>query len=225
MICSQASHCILTTIGCFIYNFQTLLTGAAAIVVAVVAGIPVWKQLKDTNLQTRISHRETLSTLMRDALARYAKVDKAMREPLSTADHVTSDPIGEPIEIEPEDAHHLEQMFNGVLEWYLVTLADTEHADIETCKAILRTAIDKLVETLGEAHWADHNEQQDEDHNIPDDEWAIIQARCAAAKVDASDRVGDVRRAYRGLEGAQQDWIRSLRVRIAKLDRQIVGAE
>lgn len=35
-----------------------LLSGAAAIIVAIVAGIPVWRQLRDTNLQTRISHRE-----------------------------------------------------------------------------------------------------------------------------------------------------------------------
>jgi hypothetical protein len=120
MNCGQASHCILTTVGCFIYDFQTLLTGASAIFVAVVAGIPVWRQLKDTNLQTRISHRETLATLMRDALARYAKVDKGISEPLSTADGATSHPDGEPVEIDPHDAHHLEQMFNGVLDWYLV---------------------------------------------------------------------------------------------------------
>jgi len=225
MICSQASHCILDTVGCFIYNFQTLLTGALAILVAIVAGIPVWRQLKDTNLQTRISHRETLSTLMRDALARYAKVEKAMREPLSAADNVTSDPIGEPMEIQPEDAHQLEQMFNGVLDWYLVVLAHTEHVEIEKCKTVLKAAIDKLVETLGEAHWADINEQQAEDHDIPDDEWAEILARCAAAKIEASDRVGDVRRANRALEDAQQNWVRSLRVQIAKLDSQIVASE
>ena len=45
MTCNQASHCILTTVGCFIYDFQTLLTGIVAIGVAIVAGIPVWKQL------------------------------------------------------------------------------------------------------------------------------------------------------------------------------------
>jgi len=225
MNCSQVSHCILSSIGSFIYDFQTLLTGIVAIGVAVGAGIPVWKQLKDTNLQTRISHRETLANLLRDALARYAKVEKELRGPLSTANNVTSDPIGDPIEIDAHDAHGVEQLFHGVIEWYLVTLANTEHADIEAAKATLKVAIGKLVETFTEAHWADHNEQHDEDHDIADDEWAKIEARCAAAKIEASERVGDVYRAYRTLVDAQQAWVQTLRERIAKLDRQIVDPD
>ena len=31
--------------------------------------IPVWRQLRDSNLQTRISHRETLANLLRDSLS------------------------------------------------------------------------------------------------------------------------------------------------------------
>ena len=225
MTCSQASHCILTTVGCFIYDFQTLLTGMAAISVAIVAGVPVWRQLKDTNLQTRISHRETLATLMRDALARFGKVAGVMREPLSMADRLTFYPDGEPMEIEAEGAHHLEQSFHSVLDWYLVILADTEHADIEVRKVDLKSAIEKLVSTLSDAHWADHNFQQYEDHNFTDEEWGNIEARCAAAKIEASARVSEVSKAYRALIDAQQSWVRSLRVQIAKLDRQIVAAE
>jgi len=81
-ICNQTSQCALMSFFCFVYDFQTLLTGAAAIIVAIVAGIPVWRQLRDTNLQTRISHRETLANLLRDALRRYEKVGQSIREPL-----------------------------------------------------------------------------------------------------------------------------------------------
>lgn len=56
-VCGQTGHWVQTSFGCFIYDFQTLLIGAAAIIVAIVFGIPVWRQLKDTNLQTRISHQ------------------------------------------------------------------------------------------------------------------------------------------------------------------------
>jgi hypothetical protein len=224
MTCSQTTQCILTTVGCFIYDFQTLLTGAAAIVVAVIAGIPVWRQLKDTNLQTRISHRETLATLLRDALARFAKVQAAMSEPLSMADRLTSYPDGEPMEIESEGAHHLESTFNGLLDWYLVVLADTENSDLETRKSELKEAIERLVSTLGDAHWADHNDQHDEDHHIPDEEWAKIEARCAEAKIESSSRVSAVSSAFRALTDAQEDWVKSLRTQIAKLDRQIVSA-
>ena len=46
--------------GTFIYNYQTLIAGVLAIGAAWYAGAPVWRQLKDSNLQTRIMHRETL---------------------------------------------------------------------------------------------------------------------------------------------------------------------
>jgi hypothetical protein len=224
-ICSQTNHCGLTTFFCFVYDFQTLLVGAAAIVVAIIAGIPVWRQLRDTNLQTRISHRETLATLLRDALRRYEKVDQSIRRPLSIASDVTSLPYGEPTEIGPHDAHHLENQFSGLLDWYLVVLSNTEHSDIEAEKTSLKAALDGLVETLGEAHWADHNDQQDEDRNTPDDEWAEILARCAQAKIDASQRVCDVQAAYGALVEAQRQWVRSLRTQIAQLDSQIAAAD
>ncbi len=220
-ICSQASQYFLTSFGCFIYNFQTLLTGLAAIGVAVVAGLPVWRQLKDSNLQTRISHRETLVNMLRDALRRYSRVDKSIREPLATAQRVVFDPIGEPEAIDANDAHHLENMFRDVLDWYLVVLADTEHHDIETRKVELKAALDRLVQTLSDAHWADHNEQSDEDHDISDDDWAKILARNAAAKIDASEHVREADAAYRTLQDAQQQWVQSLRAHIASLDRQI----
>jgi hypothetical protein len=224
MTCSQTSQCIMTTVACFIYDLQTLLTGIVAIGVAIAAGVPVWKQLKDTNLQTRISHRETLATLMRDALARFGKVETASGERLSMADRPTMHPDGEPMEIEAEGAHHLEQTFHGVLDWYLVILAETEHADIEARKLELRNAIEKLVSTLSDTHWADHNFQQDEDRNFSNEEWGEIEAQCATTKIDASFQVSEVSKAYRALTDAQEAWVRSLRCQIAKLDRQIVPA-
>lgn len=219
-ICGQAGQ---YGFWCGVYDFQTLITGALAIMVAIAAGIPVWRQLKDTNLQTRISHRGTLAELLRDALRRYARVDRSLSEPLSTAWRVTSDPLGEPVEIDPHDAHHLEGAFNGVLDWYLVVLADTETDDIETEKKALQAALERLIKTVGAAHWADHNEQQDEDHDIPDAEWAQILQRCAAAKVEASARVSETQAAYRRLRSAQERWAQTLRDQIAKLDRQIAA--
>lgn len=220
-ICSQAGGSALTGIACFIYDFQTLLTGLAAIMVAIIAGVPVWRQLKDTNLQTRISHRETLASLLRDALDRYERVDKSIREPLSLASRLTSDPEGEALPIEAPDAHHLEQVLSGRLDWYLVVLEATEEGDIESRKAGLKAALETLVTTLVDAHWADHNDQQQDDQRIPDAEWRTIVARCAEAKIEAATRVTQVEAAYRELRAAQQARIQSLRTQIAKLDLQI----
>jgi hypothetical protein len=223
-ICGQANGCMHMSALCFVHDFQTLLTGVLAIIVAVFAGVPVWRQLKDTNLQTRISHRETLATLLRDALARYEKVYQSIDKPLSMASDATSDPIGEPSEIDAHDAHGVEQMFRGAMDWYLVTLADTEHPDIESQKRALRAALDRLTDTLHDAHWADHNDQHDEDHAFSNDEWTAILARCKEAKAEASARVSDVQSAYRALSQAQEAWAQSLRNSIAKLDLQIAAA-
>lgn len=213
------------SLGCFIYDFQTLLTGVLAIVVAIVAGVPVWRQLRDSNLQTRISHRETLAILLRDALTRFEKVDQSISKPLAMASDVTSDPMGDARTIDAHDAHGLEQALAGVLDWYLVVLADTEHADIEACKTSLKAALIALTETLNDAHWADHNDQSDEDRDTPDDEWAEILSRCAAAKIEAAERVSDAQIAYLQLTKAQNVWAQSLRGRIAKLDLQIAAAK
>ncbi len=223
-ICGQANHFGFLGVGCFVYDFQTLLTGVAAIAVAVVAGVPVWRQLRDTNLQTRISHRETLALLLRDASARYERVDQSISKALAAAVDVTTDPMGEFQAIDPHDAHGVGQMFNGVLDWYLITLAETERADIERCKSELKNALDVLEKTLNTAHWAEHNFQSDEDHDYSDQKWAEILAECEEAKIQAAGRVAEVGSAYRALGKAQGEWMQSLRSRLAKLDLQISGA-
>jgi len=224
-LCSQASHCGLMKLYCFVYDFQTLLTGILAIAVAIVAGIPVWRQLKDSNLQARISHRETLAALLRDALTRFERVEHSIAKPLSMASEVTHDPAGEPTAIQAEDAHGIEQSLTGVLDWYFVVLANTEHPDIEARKATFNATLSALMTTLSDAHWADHNEQIDDDRDIPDAEWASILARCAAAKLEAPERVSDAEAAFRQLKQAQSVWANSLRSRIAILDLQIAAAK
>ncbi|WP_132314266.1 hypothetical protein [Martelella mediterranea] len=94
---------------------------------------------------------------------------------------------------------------------------------IETGKSALKSALGTLGHTLNDAHWADHNEQQDEDHDIPDDEWARIVARCAEAKLEASQRVVELQAAYSALREAQESWVQSLCGQIAKLDLQIAA--
>ena len=219
-VCTHLTPPFLTPCA-IAYDFQTLLTGTAAIAVAILAGIPVWRQLRDINLQTRISHRETLATLLRDAQRRYDEVEQSIAKPLSNASEATRDFDGVALEIDAHTAFQLEQQLRGVLDAYLVVLADTEHVEIEVRKVALKATLDHLVDTLRDAHWADHNDQSDEEYNISDDEWVTVVARCAQAKIEASVRVGEVETAYRKLREAQQRWVQSLRAQIAKLDLQI----
>lgn len=212
---------IAHAVGHWIYDFQTLITGAAAIGAAWYAGAPVWRQLKDSNLQTRIMHRETLAIRLREAEERGARVAKSIDEPLWTAQRVTSDPAGEPVEIGEQDAHGVEQLILGALDWYLVTLEGTEDAPVETAKAELKAALKDLTDTLSDVHWPAWNDQHGEDYSMTDEQWAEVLRRADESATEASAKVGAAWKANRALKDAQQATIDGLRKQIAALDLSI----
>jgi hypothetical protein len=221
MPASQAWFCDL---GVIVYDFQTLIAGMLAIGAAYYAARPVWRQLKDTNLQTKIQHRETLASLLREAQDRFARVSKSIAEPMNDLGRLTTDPAGETIAIGAHDAFAIEQRLHGELDWYLVGLKATEADEIETAKAALKVALDELLDTLNDVHWVEHNEQHDEDHSIPDDEWAAIIRRSKEAETSTADKSVVAQRAMRALGQAQSAWLTGLRGRIAKLDLEIAAA-
>lgn len=207
--------------GNFIYNYQTLITGILAIGAAWYAGAPVWRQLKDSNLQTRIMHRETLAIRLREAEERAARVAKAIDDPLWKAQDVTSDPAGEPLEISEHDAFGVEQLIEGRLDWYLVTLEGTEDAPVEEAKAALKSALKDLTDTLSDVHWPAHNDQSGEDYSMTDTEWAEVLQKAEDGKKLATAKVSAAWKANRALKDAQQASIDGLRRQIAALDQSI----
>ncbi|WP_267347105.1 hypothetical protein [Sphingomonas sp. GM_Shp_2] len=217
-------HDLLCGIGVAIYDFQTLIAGVLAIGAAYYAARPVWRQLKDTNLQTRIQHRETLMALLREAQDRLARVRKSVADPLMDLDRLTIDPAGHVEPLGAEDAFAIEQRLHGELDWYLLGLRGTEEDSIEVLKAALKIAMDDLLSTLNDVHWIEHNEQHDEDHDISDADWVVIRQRSEEAQTLAAVKGATVRSAMRTLEDAQAKWIGDLRARIAKLDLAIAAA-
>lgn len=205
----------------FIYDFQTLITGAAAIGAAWYVGAPVWRQLKDSNLQTRIMHRETLAVRLREVEERAARVAKEIDEPLWQAQRVTSDPGGEPVEIGEIDAHGVEQMILGRLDWYLVTLAGTEDARVEEAKTALGAALNDLTDTLSDVHWPAHNDQSGEDYSMTDDEWAEVLQKAEEGTTLATEKVSAAWKANRALKAAQEAVANELRQQIARLDQSV----
>ncbi len=208
-------------IGHWIYDFQTLITGAAAIGAAWYAGAPVWRQLKDSNLQTRIMHRETLAIRLREAEERAARVAKAIDEPLWQAQRVTSDALGEPIEIGEHDAHGVEQMILGTLDWYLEALEGTEDARIEEAKAALKAALEDLTDILSDVHWPAHNDQSGEDYSMSDEQWTEVLRKADEGATLATGKVSAAWAANRALKDAQREYIERLRLQVAALDQSI----
>jgi len=208
-------------VGHWIYDFQTLIAGAAAIGAAWYAGAPVWRQLRDSNLQTRIMHRETLAVRLREAEERAARVAKAIDNSLWKAQDVTSDPEGGPLEISEHDAFGLEQMIEGRLDWYLVSLERTEDPPVEAAKAGLKAALKELTDTLSDVHWPAHNDQSGEDYSMTDEEWAEVLQKAKDSKKLAAHKVNAARKANQALKYAQQAFIAGLRQQIAQLDISI----
>lgn len=219
-----ASHVLSvlwTGAGTFIYQYQTLVTGLLAIGAAYYGAAPVWRQLRDSNLQTRIMHRETLAVRLREAEERAGRVAKAIDDPLWRAQEVTSDPAGEPVEIGEHDAHGVEQMILGRLDWYLVTLEGTEDTRVEEAKAALKAALKDLTDTLSDVHWPAHNDQSGEDYSMTDEEWAEVLRKAEEGKKLAGEKVSAAWTANRALKAAQEAWIKELRQQIARLDSNI----
>lgn len=210
--------------GVAIYDFQTLIAGVLAIGAAYFAARPVWRQVRDSNLQTKIQHRETLASLMREGQDRFARVAKSIAEPMSALQRLTTDPAGDDMPIGGHDAFGIEQQLYGELDWYLVELKATEDEGIEAAKAGFKVALDDLLGTLNDVHWVEHNEQHDEDHSISDEEWAAILVRSKEAETLAAEKGAEARRAFRTLGAAQAAWLNRLRGRIARLDLEIAAA-
>lgn len=211
-------------LGHFIFNFQTLITGLMALGAAYYAGSPVWRQLKDSNLQTRILHRETLASLLREGMERFARIEKEIWPLLSEADRITSDPIGEPVEIDDQTAFYLAQKLRGEGDWYFTILRSTETEEIERTKAEFSAAYIDLIGTLDDVHWPAHNDQHGEDYSLSDDQWREIMRKSDEGQILASMKVTETRKAFRELQSAQAEWVKLYRAKIAQLDQDIAAA-
>ena len=161
------------------------------------------------------------SRAQREAEERAARVAKAIDDPLWKAQDLSSDPEGEPLEIGEHDAFGVEQMIEGRLDWYLVTLEGTEDAPVEMAKAALKTALKDLTDTLSDVHWPAHNDQSGEDSSMTDEEWADVLRKASDGKMQATEKVSAAWKANRALKDAQQATINRLRKQIAALDLSI----
>ena len=212
--------CLALACG-LIYDFQTLITGVLAICAAWYAATPVWRQLKDSNLQTTIMYRETLAQRLREAEERTARIAQAIDGPLKEAARLTNEPWGEPIKIDEHTAVELYQNIGNQLDWYLVTLIATEDRRIEDAKKQLKKALDDLIETLFAIYFPAQYDQDDEGYSFSDVEWRDILSRSEESRSLASVKVSAVQQAYEALRKAQILYLQELREKIGQLDRRI----
>ena len=203
----------------FVYHYQTLLTGLLAIGAAWYAGAPVWRQLTDSNLQTRMLHRETLAMRMAEEenLTNYLK--KVIERPLYEAGRVTSDPDGGPIKVDSNHAFHVESLITVARDKAETSLRNNFDQGVERAKLALMSALDDLATTLDDVSVPARIDQHE--YNLSDEQWKEIEQKAEEAETLAAAKVSEAWTAYKELQTAQTSLIDGLRRQIAQLDESI----
>lgn len=209
---------------CIVYDFQTLIAGALAIISAVLAGMPVWRQIRDSNLQTKISLRQSLYTIMDSQKKVLDRLNSSLDDRIRDASILLFGPDGEEVNPDVHGIFYLDGRFRGAIEWYLNEKENTESSfTLERRKEFI-SAYEILCETLHNAHWADHNEQFDVDQSFSDEKWNEILAECAQAKLDLHQKLEAFEGELHRLRQAHADWIDSIRSKLARLNAEISSA-
>jgi len=206
-------------IGCILYDYQTLVTGVAAVGVAYLASRPVWRQLRDSNLSAMIGHRETLNAILREKLALHHRVSEEYHKGMEGIIRVTSGYNGEDVPLRGQDACNV-QFSRRLLVWYLTDRLGTESEEIEASKAALEQAIQTLADSVDVvalptyADIYDHEIPADFDHDAAEKAGQIESEKTAVKVAMVSAAYGEMSRAHRALE-------LSLHRRIGQLDLRI----
>lgn len=215
----QAIESVGASIGCFVYDYQTLIGSILALIAAFIALKPVWTQLKLTALQTNIAHHETLKSLLAKAEERRSLVERTL-VPLGNrvSAETFDDGECEAVDLQPDLAFSIEQEISSALSKCEAGLFIDETPKMEELKNALFASYRHLMETLSYVHFPVSTDQVGEDYSIPDEEWQEFLQRAVDAQVELPKASAAANRAYAALRVEQNQWIEKLRKRIAKLE-------
>jgi hypothetical protein len=183
-----------------LYDWQTIITGALAIVAALVAAWPVWRQLKRLKVQSAIMGRDVLAKRVADVESRKNE-SHAMTQIITNnflADLYRHDPGGDP-NITPAWAHQSELEVARVL----ATLNSHQEkgldaGSIDRKRAIVIQDARALCECLSDIHSPHSVDLDDPDLGLSKDEIAAVAQQGALAETRLMDRISALR------EGAEE---------------------
>jgi hypothetical protein len=205
----------------FIRDYQTLITGFMAIAAAVIAVKPVWRQLRQTAVQTNLNLREFLF----DRISIIAGRQRWFADSLGK---FQSDVLVRLYEMERDGkgmnvpwAFDQAQAAGGLLA--AVRQKQEEHRDPPSIEAAIAAAIgtlEALENALDAIHRPDSS-QSDEDYTISDEDWKKMgnAARDAEKQIHAvADRFSS---AVKHLDDMINAELRSLRRRVRDIDEAL----
>jgi hypothetical protein len=207
----------------FVYRYQTLIGAVFAILAAVIAVVPVWRQLSSMRIQTGALYRQFLSGQVDAIVARRKRL-------LGRIDDF-AEPAGRRLYEDQEFgdgrvkspwAFEQEQLADRLaddLRTYLDLRRDPVEVD-EHLEAVI-AAVVVFQARCGVIHFTDSHEQSDDDHDISNEDWARLIAEGLEAEPHLSGDLSRVTAATHGLRDAFDREIATMRQTLRTLDREL----
>lgn len=211
-------------IGQFIYDYQTLITGAAALGAAYIAARPVYRQLELVQTQSNGVRREML-------LQRQLEIEQARAAASENVGKALNDLSREfPCYEEEGDfmlnehqAHHHDLGISHAASWLRQRYKWRDNALAEAKKAALLDALEKLTGFLQDVHYPAHTEQHDEYHSMSDEVYAAFLAKGEAAKAEINPALIGAESALQNFQESLAQELNAVIVQLKKLDKSLVS--
>jgi hypothetical protein len=203
-----------------LYDWQTLATGLLALLAASIAAWPVWRQIRNQQLQSAVMAREVL-------LMRIAAIEARRDTTRKKLDGVTSDfmrriyPhewVAEP-DISPEWASEAEQIVNEVLAALTANQETSFDGElIDTKRRVVIGQAKELSACLSEIHAPHSHDLDDPELNLSTEQIAAVQAAATGAEGNLEQRISAVGKSSRELDAAFEVSLERIRARIRQID-------
>lgn len=218
--------CVLSCLGSFIKDFQTLIAGLLAIGAAWMTARPVWRQLDRMSVQTGTMYREFLAERLKALLVRR----KWLFERISPFQQEVNQRLYEMREFENGlnihwvfERSQIASSLRRELEAYRATSRDPAEMTEALDKLII--ALKALEDDLYDIHRPTTTDQSGEDYAYTDEQWAEIGRKAKEADSALDGLLSGFNAASRKLGDAVDLEVSHLRDRLKETDDNLLNGK
>lgn len=208
-----------------IYDYQTLITGGAALVAAYIAARPVYRQLGLVQIQSNGVRREMLLQrqleIEQACAAVREKVGKALSDLSREFDCYEEEHLD--FVLNEHQAHHHDLGISHAASWLRQRYKWRDNALAEAKKAALLDELEKLTGILQDVHYPAHTEQHDEYHSMSDEVYAAFLAKGEAAKAEINPALIGAESALQNFQDSLAQELNAVILHLKKLDSSLVS--
>jgi hypothetical protein len=221
----------LKGLGQFIKEFQSLLAGLMALLAAVIALRPVYKQLHVNQVQTAIAARELLFGRTRTIDRRRKTSSEEVRKITAdfTARLYQGDQEGGP-DIDPHWAHEADQIVGQVIEEFVrqqTGMGDREAIEEKRAFVIqTATALQRCLTDIHQIHSFDFDDHENGwSEEATQKNRAVAEAASTEAEKHMDARISAVARSGKELDDAYVAELNEIRVRVLQINKLVLSED